>query len=1163
MTNQNKRAQRKRVLNKGKSIRIPFSNDMDANGAEYDMDTVSRLLDENISLDDLKQQLKTNGIKNSRKRTKQTNSLRPITTSLVQNDIKNDTVRNGTDTNKTNTASMENNNFRNNNLEIHNHKFANNSKIDKNTIVDQNDELRYHRHYYPNERVYVNHLFSLDDQFDLNNDMTYKAKNKKTHSKKKKVSHKLKENERRDNDGLILSTSAGQVRVNNKIAEQFMHGRRRLKIKNQYSSGDDLLNFSDEFNTSQDNDNNISKIAMSFDGFNNIENDANNNIENNKSIKNAFMNSTSINNMSNNSVSTNNVSNHNVSNHNVSNGDISHNDTFIKNNIEKDNVQIINNIVSKANLQIKGINNMATNKSANNDLQNNMIHNSIDTRFNNINSSHVNLSKITSSQMNQSNLSKFNTSNISNESNTNLFTWTVNTPPPLKNDFDTTNTHTIQAPITRQPSYIEIPIHDRTTERNNNSQSFYYYNTDTTDAMNTTKLNFKKNYPYGEVAMPLTGKTVVNGNYDTNIDWNKTICKKFGDTPDTSYIYDADMSTRTDIEADSKNDIDLDKLFNDINNSINDEIDNEINIKINNEIDNEVNTNLNINFDKSLFNKTNYKWINKFNNANYAISDIPQKSSYKNEVSPNYLYNDEYINDTNIYRWNSTNNIDMNTNTSNISLSADELKKNDINLKMDCEKNFNIDNEIQNVINNPSDEIDTVLNKINNDFDNESNNNLYANINWNNIDLISNDNMLFNSDKYPMMDHTSSQYIDTSNNSINLADYINTTISTEPIDTAKYPYKELDNSSNNAFNNELINMSTMMPPLAKNNINNTTGITDANAINIGTINFSGLSFLAPSSLTSSSSLSPNWLNMSSNISDNKSDTSIKFDEIKLNTSDKTDQSKINSLNNVNTYMSYDLNNLVVPEKYYQTNQNIPRTADEWHEKNIAGDVRFKEHLPSANVVVNNNALTDQDEERIINSISIGGKSMNQNEIDADSFVRINNRASAKSPVAPDFFNQQRIHQAAIQKYGEKKPQEVNLDELIMPQTDEITAVKTHAGMTASIALSVKLRDMKELVTEFAKNVNKIDHCVYDQMNDTLFRMLKCAAKIKRRSHHKTTFYELDTDCEFFRDLIKMAVKLQYLSPKKGLYGKLVASIDEIGKIIGGFLRNIDKYDKKK
>ena len=125
--------------------------------------------------------------------------------------------------------------------------------------------------------------------------------------------------------------------------------------------------------------------------------------------------------------------------------------------------------------------------------------------------------------------------------------------------------------------------------------------------------------------------------------------------------------------------------------------------------------------------------------------------------------------------------------------------------------------------------------------------------------------------------------------------------------------------------------------------------------------------------------------------------------------------------------------------------------------------------------------------------------------------------------------------------------------------DAIKEAKESGSQTASIALSTKLRDLKTVVTEFAKNVNKIDRNLSDEMNLCIYRMLRGAAKIKRRTHHKSTIYDLDADAEYFRDLVKIAVKLQYLSPKKGLYNRLTSQIDEIGRIIGGFVKNLSKY----
>ena len=70
--------------------------------------------------------------------------------------------------------------------------------------------------------------------------------------------------------------------------------------------------------------------------------------------------------------------------------------------------------------------------------------------------------------------------------------------------------------------------------------------------------------------------------------------------------------------------------------------------------------------------------------------------------------------------------------------------------------------------------------------------------------------------------------------------------------------------------------------------------------------------------------------------------------------------------------------------------------------------------------------------------------------------------------------------------------------------DAIKEAKESGSQTASIALSTKLRDLKTVVTEFARNVNKIDRNLSDEMNLCIYRMLRGAAKIKRRTHHKST-----------------------------------------------------------
>lgn len=1001
-----KKQKQRRGLNGGKSVRIPFSNDIDKNNAEYSMDTVSQLLDEKISLDTLRLRLKDDSIKNSRKRQK----AAPLT-------------------------------------------------------QDTDDSLNAVRHYRPNETIYVNQLLALDNQWTHNANTRHKSKHISTMNDKLKSSNATKILQTQDEikgDELILSTSAGPIKLSNKHAKKLMRGDKRLKIQNQYVCGTNLLHCTDESHLSLPSSNiNSFSTNLAHTYYNTNQPNTRQSIDlhdipiNPSDITNHVMKTSSnelIDKFVNKSADML-ISNIINMEQKIANTMDSLNYTFTR-----------NNSISIAELPSRSLYDDCFNNHLNcNNILNDVSSDMNMQKFNMPDSNQLerNFSNIMRDKniMRTADTSKADINNMYESDINTLYTNTTN-----KNIFDNTECN--------ENKYIAIPIRDRSSDkkysRDKLHTDIYYHPTDS-----STKLNLKKQYPYGEIAMPMPGKTVVEGNYDSNIIWDKAICKKFTSEPDDQYMYDM-LTPRTSNEY-----------------------------------------------------------------IGYAISDIPERDAFGADATP-------------LFAEQSFTSDDMHNISEKISFDTSKICNTDIyNEKLssaDCNNEVLTTNNIQQVDNTRIDNM-CINNMCSSNERNISNNKLIFTSDNNALDLSKNTSTCgFTIDSV----NTVPTNMTCMNNTDNISDPIT-------IDSIK-PY--IESSTTNCIFTQNESVSNSKEGLYNYSIN-------------------WLNSSSPDSIVKLYDIDK--INADNNHFDFKQHKfTIKDDQyVDLPSLDTmniaTCNTSTNSLSTQNMFMPavrtdqttnmdnihyYPIDNLAVPKKYYQMNQNIPRTADEWEAKNNLGDMRFHEELPAANVVVDNDALTIEDEEIILNPMYKleGTKSM-----DNDEFVIVKNKASAKSNVSADFFDQKRIHQEAIQKYGQAPNAQNITDELLIPpqQDDTISNIHAHAGMTASIALSVKLRDMKELVTELAKNVNKIDHCIYDQMNDTLFRMIKNTAKIKRRSHHKTTLYELDVDCEFFRDLIKMAVKLQYLSPKKGLYGRLAAGIEEIGRILGGFLRNINKFEQNK
>ena len=72
----------------------------------------------------------------------------------------------------------------------------------------------------------------------------------------------------------------------------------------------------------------------------------------------------------------------------------------------------------------------------------------------------------------------------------------------------------------------------------------------------------------------------------------------------------------------------------------------------------------------------------------------------------------------------------------------------------------------------------------------------------------------------------------------------------------------------------------------------------------------------------------------------------------------------------------------------------------------------------------------------------------------------------------------------------------------------------------------------------------------------IYAVLRLIITANKRYYKKTTMQEMDVEHEVLRRQIEMAKNLQFLPFKK--FAILVDKVDEVGRLIGGWKKNINK-----
>lgn len=77
-----------------------------------------------------------------------------------------------------------------------------------------------------------------------------------------------------------------------------------------------------------------------------------------------------------------------------------------------------------------------------------------------------------------------------------------------------------------------------------------------------------------------------------------------------------------------------------------------------------------------------------------------------------------------------------------------------------------------------------------------------------------------------------------------------------------------------------------------------------------------------------------------------------------------------------------------------------------------------------------------------------------------------------------------------------------------------------------------------------------------EIKNTMIKILRLIIKTNKNYYKKTTMKKLDTELELLRSYIRLARDLEFLPFKK--YGIWAKKLEEIGKLIGGWLKSVNK-----
>ena len=80
------------------------------------------------------------------------------------------------------------------------------------------------------------------------------------------------------------------------------------------------------------------------------------------------------------------------------------------------------------------------------------------------------------------------------------------------------------------------------------------------------------------------------------------------------------------------------------------------------------------------------------------------------------------------------------------------------------------------------------------------------------------------------------------------------------------------------------------------------------------------------------------------------------------------------------------------------------------------------------------------------------------------------------------------------------------------------------------------------------------HTLAADIKQSMYKLLYLVIVTNKKYHKKTTMQELDSELDFLRSLIRVAMQLKFLPFKK--YENWAGMLNEIGRMIGGWFKSI-------
>ena len=103
------------------------------------------------------------------------------------------------------------------------------------------------------------------------------------------------------------------------------------------------------------------------------------------------------------------------------------------------------------------------------------------------------------------------------------------------------------------------------------------------------------------------------------------------------------------------------------------------------------------------------------------------------------------------------------------------------------------------------------------------------------------------------------------------------------------------------------------------------------------------------------------------------------------------------------------------------------------------------------------------------------------------------------------------------------------------------------------AMLVKLEELDDYSHIALRQYPKAErHLLASDTRACIDKLLRLTIAAWKRHHKKTTLGELDIELEVLRHLVRKALRMRYISPKR--YKIWAEHINEIGRMLGGWLR---------